>query len=90
MDTPPFTAVTDTNIVARHTDATLYIVRQGYTPKSYLRKLRENNELIGLKNIAIIFNGVKKAAYSKYGYDYRYGYAQKNGVMKKETKKVVS
>ncbi len=41
MDTPPLAIVTDAQILARHADHTLFILRQNYTPTVSVRNLDE-------------------------------------------------
>jgi tyrosine-protein kinase Etk/Wzc len=49
-------------------------VRHAYTPRIYLQLLDENNRVRGLKNLALIFNGVKSRGIGKGGYGNGYGY----------------
>lgn len=72
IDTAPVGPVTDAEILSKYADATLYVVRQGLTPKTYLSKLNNNNKLKSLKNVAIIYNGVQERAGNQFGYDYSY------------------
>ncbi len=77
LDTAPSVLITDAFVLTNLCDATLYIVRHKYTPKMLLKRLDENMEVNPFKNLAIIFNGVKKRGFFKnnygYGYDYVYG-----------------
>jgi capsular exopolysaccharide synthesis family protein len=72
IDTAPVLPVTDAYLLSPLCDATLYVVRQGHTPKVYIKKFDEQSKIKTLKNVAIIFNGVKDAAfgYGSYGYVY--------------------
>lgn len=74
IDTAPVNPVTDAFILSPMCDATLFVIRHGYTPKIYLQKLDEQNRIRELKNMAIVFNGVKNRGYGNYGYGYGYGY----------------
>ncbi|MBN8861174.1 MAG: hypothetical protein J0H29_22480, partial [Sphingobacteriales bacterium] len=74
IDTAPVNPVTDAYIISPMCDATLFVMRNGYTPRFYLQKLDEQNRVRELKNMAIIFNGVKNKGYGNYGYGYGYGY----------------
>lgn len=93
IDTAPISPVTDAYIVSPLCDATLYVIRHGYTPRMYVQKLDEHNTIQGLKNVAIVFNGVQKRGYGNYGYGYGfglgYGYNAEadNGLLKKKGKK---
>lgn len=74
IDTAPVSPVTDAYLLSQYCDATLYVVRHGYTPRIYLQLLDENNRVRGLKNLALIFNGVKSRGIGKGGYGNGYGY----------------
>ncbi|GEO09878.1 GumC family protein [Segetibacter aerophilus] len=75
IDTAPVAPVADAHILSKFCDATLYIIRHGYTPKIHVKRLEENNKVRGLKNVAIIFNGLKGRGFGKYSNNYGYGYA---------------
>jgi len=85
IDTAPVSPVTDAYLLSQFCDATLYVVRHGFTPRIYLQMLDENNKVRGLKNLAIIFNGVKAKGIGSggygggYGYGYGMGYDTKDG-----------
>lgn len=74
IDTAPVSPVTDAYLLSQFCDATLYVVRHAYTPRIYLQLLDENNRVKGLKNLALIFNGVKARGIGKGGYGNGYGY----------------
>lgn len=74
IDTAPINPVTDAYIISPMCDATLFVIRHGYTPRFYLQRLDDQNKIRELKNMAIIFNGVKNKGLSSYGYGYGYGY----------------
>jgi capsular exopolysaccharide synthesis family protein len=74
IDTAPALAITDAYIIGSRCDANLYVVRHGYTPKIHVQLLDENTGLYKMKNIGIVFNGIKKRGTAKYGYGYGYGY----------------
>jgi tyrosine-protein kinase Etk/Wzc len=69
IDTPPIHLVTDAIIVARVADASLYVIRQGYTLKEEFKFIDEVNSENRLPKLNIIFNGIKR---DKYGYGYNY------------------
>lgn len=79
-DTSPVSPVTDAYILSDFCDLTLYVVRHKYTPKVFIKKLDDNNKFKPLKNLVIVFNGVKPRGFIKrdYGYGYGYGYENKN------------
>lgn len=69
IDTPPLHLVTDTLLIARVADVSLYVIRQGYTGKDELEFISEVYEDSKLPKMNIIFNGVTTG---KYGYGYNY------------------
>jgi tyrosine-protein kinase Etk/Wzc len=94
IDTAPVSPVTDAYILAQYCDSVLYVVRHGVTPKIYMKMLEDNVKLREIKNLAIIFNGVKPRGMGEYGYG-GYGYTQNYGYIldddnEKEKKKGVS
>ncbi|MEO7802491.1 MAG: polysaccharide biosynthesis tyrosine autokinase [Ginsengibacter sp.] len=79
IDTSPVGPVTDAYILSDFCDLTLYVVRHNYTPTSYIKKLDRNIKSMPLKNVAIIFNGIKARGFinKNFGYGYGYGYENK-------------
>jgi capsular exopolysaccharide synthesis family protein len=81
LDTAPVGVLADGYVLARKSDATLFVVRHGHTPKRLLRTLGQNNQINELKNIGIVFNGVSSRGFvannSGYGYGYGYTYTIK-------------
>jgi capsular exopolysaccharide synthesis family protein len=73
IDTAPVNPVTDAFILSPLCDVTLYVVRDAYTPKVFLKRLEEKLKTQNLKNPAIVFNGIKGKGFSRYGYGYNYG-----------------
>lgn len=73
IDTAPIGLVTDAQLLSNYIDATLYLVRQGYTYKRQLGIPEDIYINKKMKNIYIIVNDVKKADSYGYGYGYRYG-----------------
>ena len=95
LDTAPVGMVTDTLLIGRTADLSIYVCRADYTRKaefSLINELSENNKL---PNLCIAINGLdlqKKKygyyyGYGKYGkyygygkrYGYGYGYGEKHG-----------
>jgi tyrosine-protein kinase Etk/Wzc len=74
IDTAPVNPVTDAYILSPLCDATLYVIRHGYTPKASVEMIDRNNKVRSLKNLAIVFNGVKARGIGNYGFGYGYGY----------------
>lgn len=85
IDTAPVGLLSDAYVLSTYCDASLYVIRHGHTSKVSVERMDANNKINELKNMAIVFNGVKSRGFSKngYGYGYGYGYIQKE----KETKK---
>jgi tyrosine-protein kinase Etk/Wzc len=79
VDTPPVTPVIDAHIISPYCDATLFVVRHGKTPKKILHLLGEDSKIGSMKNISIVFNGLKPRGLIRnpygYGYGYEYGYS---------------
>ncbi|GAA4914754.1 GumC family protein [Mucilaginibacter defluvii] len=69
IDTPPLHLVTDASVLSRVCDATLYLIKQGYTDKSELKFIRQVINEDQLPNLNIVFNGIQR---TKYGYGYNY------------------
>ncbi len=88
IDTSPVGLVNDGYILTGLCDATLYVVRHNYTPKTLIKKIDENNRINPITNPAIVFNGVKTRGFLRnyYGYGYQYGYGNKK---KPKTKKLI-
>ena len=80
IDTSPVESVSDAYVLSQYCDAAIYVARHNYTPKALIRLLEENNKLNPLKNLSIIFNGVKQRGMVKgrYGAAYGYGYEKFN------------
>ncbi|MFD2512306.1 GumC family protein [Pontibacter locisalis] len=74
IDTPPVDLVTDAFLISKHCDVTLLVMRHDYTPKNLVQDLAQNHVLQSLKNVAIVFNGVKSRGFVKGQYGYGYGY----------------
>ncbi|MCJ8211023.1 polysaccharide biosynthesis tyrosine autokinase [Mucilaginibacter sp. RS28] len=74
IDIAPVGPVSDAYIISPLSDATLYVVRHNYTPKTFVERIDENNRLNKLTNAAIVFNGVSQRGIGGKGYGYGYGY----------------
>ncbi len=89
LDSPPVGSVTDGKLLASVSDATLYVVRQDFTPKTYLNFIRALGEKNTLPSINVIFNGLNSKrvfGYTYgYGFGYEYGYGYTDQVSKKMT-----
>ena len=72
LDTAPVGLVTDTLIIARVADASIYVCRADYTAKNDLNLANKLYDEGKLKNMSIVLNGVDMKK-RKYGYYYGYG-----------------
>lgn len=103
IDAVPVNPSAEPYILSEFCDLTLYIVRHRFTPKSFIKKLDDVNELKPLKNLSLVFNGIKSRGFilktKGYGYGNKQGSSynekllsrfllRKNGVYQKNYKKV--
>lgn len=72
LDTAPIGMVTDTLILARVADASIYVCRADYTHKTDYRLINELQEHKRLPNLCTVVNGIDMKK-KKYGYYYGYG-----------------
>lgn len=83
IDTAPTNPVTDAFLISPMADVSVYVVRHDYTPKMFLPKLEQFKENGRLKNVAVVYNGVRGKGIGKYGYGYGYGYGYTEEVEQK-------
>jgi capsular exopolysaccharide synthesis family protein len=83
IDTAPVGLLSDAYVLSAYCDATLFVVRHKHTRKASVQRLDINNKINELKNMAIVFNGVRARGFGKNGYGYGYGY----GYVYRESKK---
>ncbi|HSF46295.1 MAG TPA: CpsD/CapB family tyrosine-protein kinase, partial [Chitinophagaceae bacterium] len=81
VDTPPIRPVSDGFEIAQYCNFVLFVVRHNYTPKVNLQMLDQELDTHNIKDVAIVFNGVKKRGLGKYSYGYGYGYGFDDRVM---------
>lgn len=98
LDTAPVGLVTDTLIIARVANASVYVCRADYTAKNDLQLVNKLYKEEKLKNMSLVLNGVDMSK-RKYGYYYghsggygygrygQYGYGQDNNKDKKKSNK---
>ncbi len=72
MDTAPAMLVTDTILINKLADITLYVVRAGYTDKRLLDFPQDAINDGRLSNVAVVLNNVSM---NNFGYGNKYGYA---------------
>ena len=83
VDTAPVMLVTDTFLINKYADLTLYVVRAGYTEKKLLDFAVDSKNDGKLHDVSFVLNDVKS---SNFGYGNKYGYAygeEKDGFWKK-------
>ena len=78
MDTAPVGLVTDTLQIGRVADATVYVCRADYTPKSSFVLINSLSDQKKLPNMSIVLNGIDLSK-KKYGFYYGYGKYGKYG-----------
>ena len=78
IDTAPVGLVTDTLQIARVADASIYMCRADYTPKSNFELINALANEKKLPNMAMVLNGIVMSK-KKYGYYYGYGRYGKYG-----------
>ncbi len=77
VDTAPLMLVTDTFLTADLADATVYVVRAGYTEKDLVEFANHQIDDNKIKNTGFVLNAVKKEHFG-YGNKYGYGYSSDN------------
>ncbi len=83
VDTAPVGVVTDTYLLNRIADLSIFVSRKGFTPKEAMRLVNEISETQKLKNISTILNGTNES--TEYGYTYGYRKKSSEDFMFKET-----
>lgn len=86
IDSAPSALVTDTLVLSRVTDATIYVCRMDYSSKGNIRYANDLMEQNKLKNMLLVINDVSEF-HRGYGYGYGYGYSHGYGAKKKKSKK---
>lgn len=76
IDTPPLALVTDAFVISKFVHHTVFVLRQNYSPKEFVRSIDEYHRSGKLKNISILLNDIYK---SGLGYGYGQGYAYHYG-----------
>ena len=77
VDTAPTLLVTDTLLISKYADITLFVARAGYTEKRLVDFSRGLAETKKLRNMAYVLNGVGLGKAKGYNYGYGYGYGVK-------------
>lgn len=74
VDTAPTMLVTDTLLISKYADITLFAVRSGFTDKKLLQFSKELNRTKKLRNMAYVLNAVGQVKGTEFNYGYTYGY----------------
>ena len=93
IDTAPVGLLSDAYVLSNYCDATLYVIRHRHTPKLSVERMDANNKINELKNMAIVFNGIRSRGFGKNGYGYGYGYGyihEEKGTKRKKRKSVTT
>ncbi|MBX2898790.1 MAG: polysaccharide biosynthesis tyrosine autokinase [Cyclobacteriaceae bacterium] len=86
IDTPPLALVTDAFVISKFVDHTVFVLRQNYSPKEFVRSIDEYYRSGKLKNMSLMLNDIYKSGLGygygqsyayQYGYGYGYGYGRK-------------
>ena len=75
MDVPPIVPVSDALVISCFADTTLYIIRDENTPIQHIKSIDKLVKKNTLQNVYLIFNGVNKNSWQKYGYGYDKSYS---------------
>ncbi|WP_298480358.1 polysaccharide biosynthesis tyrosine autokinase [uncultured Maribacter sp.] len=74
IDSAPVNLVADVNLLTHFSDKTLYIVRHDHTPLNAIKHLKHNLNP-NIKDIGIVFNGVKRRGFINEEFSSGYGYS---------------
>ena len=81
IDFAPIGFVTDLFQISEMLDSVLFVVRDRYTDKNWLKSALEELKAHELKGVGLVINGIrmKKGSYLNGGYGYGYGYGYSYG-----------
>lgn len=74
IDSTPLKVLTDGLVLAPLCNLVLIVIRHNHTPKSHIELLNKDMASYNIKNVSIIFNGVKNRGFGKFSYGYGHGY----------------
>ena len=75
LDCPPTEPVTDSLVITRLADRTVYVVRVGNLHRDFLETLQEYYDTKRYANLTTVLNAVEGgSSKASYGYGYGYGY----------------
>lgn len=70
LDTAPSNLVTDAQLLMKHSDVNIYVVRRGRSTRNFVKSINSVYRSGKFKNLAVIMNDTKQNK----GYGYGYGY----------------
>lgn len=73
IDTPPVGIVSDAMLLMSHADVNVFILRENYSRKEYIKTINEYYSQGKVKNLCILLNDAG-AGQGRYSYGYSYGY----------------
>ena len=79
IDTAPIGPVTDAQIIAKHADVSIFMVRHDYTPIHFIKLIDGLNNTKKFNNMCIVFNGInpRGTSFLNYGFGgYGNGYGE--------------
>lgn len=79
IDSAPVGVVSDSFLLARHADATIYVVRENFSEKDTIQFINNITQDGRLKNVGIVLNDATNNAHGRYKYGYKYSYRYKYG-----------
>ncbi len=79
IDVAPISPVSDAYLLSEFADTTLFIIRHAHTPKMNTQRLDEDLVIQRFKHVDIVFNGIKKRGWGKFGQTHGYGYNNNYG-----------
>ncbi|WP_028120915.1 GumC family protein [Epilithonimonas tenax] len=83
LDTAPLMLVTDSFLISKYADATIYVTRSEVTEKEFIHFANKNIGSEKIKNVGFVLNDVHKTNFG-YGNKYGYGYqAEEKGLFNK-------
>ncbi|MFN5169114.1 MAG: polysaccharide biosynthesis tyrosine autokinase [Cyclobacteriaceae bacterium] len=86
IDTPPLALVTDSFVISKYVDHTVFVLRQNFSPKQFISSIDEYYRSGKIKSISILLNDIYKSGlgygYGQ-GYAYNYGYSYGYGSRRK-------
>ena len=87
IDSPPVTAVTDSNVLTGVVDGVVLVVRAGEAVKDVVLNAVHSLQSVKAKIFGVVLNGVDIGKESYYYYQYHYYYYGEDGDTKKKTRK---